>query len=78
MFELRSGLSFFVCFFFLDPDMTRQNMGLDLDPNCLTLCRYCTERCFLNGKSNFEENQAGTNNREKLHFCYQSIVKDNA
>ena len=41
----------------LDPDQDQQNVGPDLDPNCLTLTVFLIE-CF--DKFNFEKSQPTT------------------
>ena len=54
-------------FCYLDPAQARQNVGPDLEQNCMTLCWYYAERWFLR-KCYFEENQAETNDRKNLIF----------
>ena len=48
----------------LEPDLTRQNVGPDLDPNCLTL--WYSSKNFFSEKVDFEKNQQMTRKHEKL------------
>ena len=46
----------------LDPDQARQNVGPDLDPNCLTLWWYSWKICFVNvtlKKKSTDDKKAG-------------------
>ena len=52
----RPLITFAIC---LDPDQDRQNVGLDLDPNRLTLIVFLKE---FHQKVNFEKSQQMTTN----------------
>ena len=47
----------------LDPDQARQNVGPDLDPNCLTLMLFLQDFFWEKSK---KKNQQVTNYHEKI------------
>ena len=52
----------------LDPDQVRQNVGPDLDPNCLTLMVFLKE--FFE-KINFEKNRQTTQKMQNYPACIE-------